>query len=363
MSRERIQWIDNEKGFVLLGVCLGHIGFSWNVFPFICTFHMAAFFFLSGMLFRPDREWREFLGSKCRTLLLPYIILSLFFLFLSPPLYQLSAHYPGSPWQNQIADLLTNKPYLHSFLVQVQIYVWDIINGHSAPYVMPLWFVYTLFQLNVLCFFPLRRLSKYKHGIICMGTTAALLLFILGWGLYMKNITTLFKLPTLATASAFFIGGFMFNKALPYIAKINCRWLLLMIFLLSVLYIYGVKNLGASYIGYIGNKLDDNIIAYLSASWGGTFLLTLLFIFVDRLNKPLFIGRILRIISLNGIAILALHHYIFNIMSWLAKTFNIPFLANSWVILITIILLCTIIIPIINRYLYICVGKRKPQST
>lgn len=362
MSRERIQWIDNAKGFVLLGVCLTHISCSWNIFPYICTCHMAAFFFLSGMLFRPVREWREFLGSKCRTLLLPYIILSLFFLFLSPSLYQLSAHHPGSPWQNQIADLFTNKPYLHSFLVQVQIYVWDIINGHSAPFVAPLWFVYTLFQLNVLCFFPLRRLSKYKHGIICMGTTAALL-FILGWGLYMKNITTLFKLPTLVTASAFFIGGFIFNKALPYIAKINCRWLLLMIILLSAIYIYGVKNLEEPFIGYIGNKLDDNIIAYFSASWGGTFLLTLLFIFIDRLNAPCFIGRILRIISQNGMAILALHQYVISFMTWGADTFNTPFLAKNWVKLIAIILFCIITIPIINRYLYICVGKKKPQST
>ena len=127
MSQERIQWIDNEKGFVLLGVCLGHIGFTWNVFPYISTFHVAAFFFLSGILFRPDRTWSEFFKTKCRNLLLPYIVLSLFFLVISPPLYQLSAHYPGSTWQNRIADLFTDSGYLHSVVVQIQIYLYHNI--------------------------------------------------------------------------------------------------------------------------------------------------------------------------------------------------------------------------------------------
>ncbi len=362
MSRERIRWIDNEKGFVLLGVCLGHIGFSWNIFPYISTFHMAAFFFLSGMLFRPNREWREFLMSKCKSLLLPYVILSFFFLFLSPSLYQLSTHYPGSALQNRIADLLTQNDYIHSLLVQIQIYVLDIINGHSAPYVTPLWFVYTLFLLNILWFYPIRLISSRSYGSYWLGAIA-ILCFVAGWILYMRDINIPFNLPTCITSSAFFVGGFILGKALPDLSKIHLGWLVLMILILAGIYYYGVKNLTSPCIGYIVNDLDHNLLAYTSVSWCGTFLLTLLFICIGRLNKPLFIGRILRLISLNGIAILALHNYILSTMRWLAEIFNRPILANGWGMLGAIILFCIITLPLINRYLYICVGKKKPQST
>ena len=360
MSGERIQWIDNEKGFVLLGVCLGHMGFSWNIFPYISTFHMAAFFFLSGMLFRPNREWREFLSSKCKSLLFPYVILSFFFLFLSPSLYQLNTHYPGSPLQNRIADLFTGNDYLHSLLVQIQIYVLDIINGHSVPYVTPLWFVYTLFLLNILWFFPIRWISNNSYGSYWLGAIA-ILFFVLGWMLYMKDICMPFNLPTSITASAFFVWGFIFGKALPNMSRIKFQRLALMLLVLSGIYIYGVKNLTSPCIGYILNNLDHNLIAYTSVSWGGTLLLTLVFICIDRFNKPLFVGRILRIISLNGIAVLALHNYILSTMRWLADIFKLPILTNGWVMLGAIILFCIITIPIINRYLYICVGKKKPQ--
>ncbi len=362
MSQERIQWIDNEKGFVLLGVCLGHIGFTWNVFPYISTFHVAAFFFLSGILFRPDRTWSEFFKTKCRNLLLPYIVLSLFFLVISPPLYQLSAHYPGSTWQNRIADLFTDSGYLHSVVVQIQIYLLDIINGHSAPYVTPLWFVYTLFQLNIVWFYPLRWLSSKKYGSYILAVTAVLL-FVAGWQLYMKDITPPLKLSTLVTASAFFIGGFLAKKYIRLLSDLNYWYLAVSILLLTACYTFGVMNMHSPCIGYILNLLDSNILAYSCASWGGIFLLTLLFILFNKIDLHTFIGSILRLISLNGIAILALHNYILSIMRWASEYFCIPILANHWIILIAIIISCIVTLPLINKYLYFTVGKKKPQNT
>ena len=361
MNQQRIQWIDNEKGFVLLGVCIGHIGFAWNIFPYISSFHMAAFFFLSGILFRPDREWKEFFPSKCRTLLLPYIILSLFFLLVSPPLYQLSVHYPGSPLQNHIADIFTANQYLHSWMVQFQIYLLNIINGHSIPYAIPLWFVYTLFQLNLLWFFPVRLLSKYKYGIYALGALA-LLLFILGWKLYIHDIKLAFNLSTCVTTSAFFIAGFIFKNILPYISKLKYYWLLLLLMVLTSIYYYGTTVASVKLIAYNLNDLHDNLLGYSAAAWGGTFLLTILFILFNQINKPFFVGNILRLISLNGMAILALHYYILYLMKWLAVTFSLPYIANNWIVALIIILFCIITLPFVNKYLYFCVGKKKPQN-
>lgn len=361
MNPSRIQWIDNEKGFILLGVCIAHIGFSWNIFPYLVSFHMAAFFFLSGLLFRPDRDWSEFFHTKCKNLLFPYLILSLFFLFLTPSLYQLSTHYPGSLWQNHIAAILTDNPYLHSLFVQIQIYLLDIINGYSAPYVTPLWFVFTLFILNILWFFPIRWLSRYKFGKYVLGILA-IILFVLGWLLYMHGINPIFKTAVLVTSSAFFIGGFILKDFIPYLSRIKQYWLLLLTLVMAAIYTYGTKNASVTAIGYVLNELHPNLLAYTAVSWGGTFLLTLLFIIIDRINKPLFIGHILRLIAQNGIAILALHAYILGCMTWASHTFALPLLANKWLIALTIIIFCIIALPFINKYLYVCVGKKKPQA-
>lgn len=361
MSKERIQWIDNEKGFILLGVCIGHIGFTWNVFPYISTFHMAAFFFLSGLLFRTDRPWIKFALSKCKTLLLPYITLSFFFLFLTPSLYQLEMHYTGSTLQNNMADILSDNDYFHSLIVQLQIYLLDIINGYSAPFVTPLWFVYTLFQLNIIWFFPIRWLKEYKYSSYLLGAIAVIC-FVSGWMFYMNDITLPLQLSTFITSSSFFIVGYLFKQHTPYLSNLSVYWLAFLIIPLSFIYFIGVTNLKSPCIGYITNLLDENILAYAAASWGGTLVLTLLFIFLNKLNINLMAGHILRAISINGISILALHNYILSSMRWGANTFHMPALANHWIIAIAIIVLCCISIPIINRYFYFIVGKKAPEK-
>lgn len=360
VSKERIQWIDNEKGFILIGVCLAHIGFTWNVFPYIPTFHMAAFFFLSGMLFNPNREWGEFVRAKCKNLLIPYVVLSVFFMFISPSLYQYEAHSIGSAWQNQIASVLTDNQYLHSLFVQILICLTDIINGYSAPYVGALWFVYTLFQLNILWFFPVLWISKSKYSSYILGLVA-LSCFILGWWLYMKELHIPFKIDIAITSSAFFVGGYLLKKIIPWVSKFSYQKLLLL-FLLTGVYYYGVSHVCGGFIGYNTNNLDKDLLAYICVSWGGTLLLTLLFMMLSKINRSFYVGRSLRYISLNGIAFLAIHEYVKYLMKWMANYFQMQVLANNWLILFAIGVVCAISFPLINKYLYFLVGKKKPQQ-
>ena len=321
---------------------------------------MAAFFFLSGMLFNPNREWGEFVRAKCKNLLLPYVALSLLFLFISPPLYQFAVHYPGTEWQNRIASMITDNQYLHSLFVQIQIYLLDIINGHSAPYVDALWFVYTLFQLNILWFFPVLWIAKSKYSSYILGLVTVCC-FILGWLLYMKAIHIPFKIDIVITSSAFFIGGFVFHKLIPYVRNFSYQSVLLLILGLAGVYYYGVSHIPVHKIDYILNILHKNLLAYFSVSWGGTLLLTLLFIMLGKINRSFYVGRFLRYISLNGIAFLAIHEYVKYLMKWMANYFQMQVLANNWLILFAIGVVCAISFPLINKYLYFLVGKKKPQ--
>lgn len=321
---------------------------------------MAAFFFLSGMLFNPNREWGEFVRAKCKNLLLPYVALSVFFMFISPSLYQYETHEVGLAWQNQIASMFTDNQYLHSLFVQILICLTDIINGHSAPYVAPLWFVYTLFQLNILWFFPVLWISKSKYSSYILGFVA-LSCLLLGWWLYVKELHIPLKIDICITSSAFFVGGYLFKNIVSRVSKLGYQNLLL-IFLLTGVYYYGVSHISGGFIGYNLNELDKNLLAYICVSWGGTFLLTLLFIQLNNLKRDFVIGRFLRYLSLNGIAFLAIHQYILLMMNWCAAFFQMPFLVNSWLKVIVISVVCAICFPLINNYLYFLVGKRKPQS-
>lgn len=93
----RINWIDELKGFILILVCLSHthisIPFMGGDLIVIClAFRMSTFFFLSGVLFSTRRypTINSYIKSKTKVLLIPYVLLALLFSFLDPRLYDLS---------------------------------------------------------------------------------------------------------------------------------------------------------------------------------------------------------------------------------------------------------------------------------
>lgn len=58
----RLSWIDNMKGLLLVLVVLQHTSLNdgWGA-EYYGVFHMAAFFFLSGVLYNPEK-WGGKLG-------------------------------------------------------------------------------------------------------------------------------------------------------------------------------------------------------------------------------------------------------------------------------------------------------------
>lgn len=81
MGKQRIEWIDIAKGFSIILVVYGHCGLS--SIPYIgdwfAAFRMPFFFFVSGLLFNPDKYIKstDFVKRKWPTLLRPFIIFSI----------------------------------------------------------------------------------------------------------------------------------------------------------------------------------------------------------------------------------------------------------------------------------------------
>ena len=81
--KNRIEWIDYSKGILIILVIAGHAIPEFDLHldylaHFIYSFHMPAFFILSGYLFRYKKDINtvEFAKKKAKQLLIPYIIFS-----------------------------------------------------------------------------------------------------------------------------------------------------------------------------------------------------------------------------------------------------------------------------------------------
>ena len=83
---ERKKYIDVAKGILIISVVIGHvISFEYiitaTIKTFIYTFHIPAFFIISGILINPNRlqnlSFKEFVSRRIKRLIIPYILFEL----------------------------------------------------------------------------------------------------------------------------------------------------------------------------------------------------------------------------------------------------------------------------------------------
>lgn len=79
--KKRIAYLDVARGIGMILVVIGHVEFINRPFRnYVTSFHMPLFFIISGILLyvtkTEERDWKEILHSKGRSLLLPYFIFS-----------------------------------------------------------------------------------------------------------------------------------------------------------------------------------------------------------------------------------------------------------------------------------------------
>lgn len=93
--KDRITWIDVARGILIVLVVMGHVKSSYyssgileNSFVLhysnvlVYSFHMAAFFFVSGLLFvqhRPNKKLSQRIVDKLISYGIPYVIFSFFY--------------------------------------------------------------------------------------------------------------------------------------------------------------------------------------------------------------------------------------------------------------------------------------------
>ena len=363
---ERIKWVDNLKGFILLLVCIGHVHFKGGLFATIHVmseaFWMPGFFFLSGYLFS-DKKYKDFCSyfkSKSRSLLIPYVCLSILFSFIDIRLYNVSlipyhlyTDYPILAFMGVPATIGNSLQYLYLEAVNV------FVAGTSTPITTPLWFVIVLFWASLLLYLVNKLsicLGGEKHSKIILFFYACVMLG-LWWTFSRKDFFLPWNLHVVCTASFFVSFGFIAKDFIKFFLIKLPSWLLVCVLLcLSLLYLYGI-NINGAYHLYT-NTLGSSLYGFVLSSLSGISMMVVLFILLSRIPKTSIIGGIFRNLARNALIFLAVHY-------WVIITCDVVFheYAHSMIykysVLLAAIIISVLSFPLFRNKLYKLLGKEK----
>lgn len=336
--QQRIYWIDNLKGFILLMVCLFH-------FDILCPFSimtgregLSTFFFLSGFLFKANKysTFCKYVKSKLKSLLLPYFTLS--FLFALFPFSLKTDSIFAASWIHSLNLPLNVEKYINTYIISII----DIIQGYSFQQgTGPLWFVYTLFQVSIL-FYIINKIPYKFIQFSCI-----IFSLFLGWYCNIHSVILPLHLNTMFT-SLFFFGLGQYSQ--KYIEKERNSNNILTYKVLIFLAIYTISYINGGHINLVNNELGSSFIIFLLYTTSGIFLLVTIFKYISQKDNVIF--GIFRNISRNALIILCVHFFY---AFWFDELFH----ANFYYKLLFVII-CTIIsIPIFRCYLYKLIGKEK----
>lgn len=194
--KERIGWIDQLRGLLVIFMVLGHS--SAPLTSYIYTFHVPSFFILSGILTSLEKHAPlRIIYKKLITIFLPYVFLNTIFFGIQWVLKRSSYYslfYNGAP-----SSTLQN---IISFL-RTLTYRSDL-GG-------PTWFLLVLFEAQIIVVSVRFLFSKLKleedFAIISLGIIGSL-----GWFLSKSKLNLPFEIDLGMHACLYFALGWFIQK-------------------------------------------------------------------------------------------------------------------------------------------------------
>lgn len=317
--KKRLDYIDKAKGFLIILVVIGHIWQSGPVFDVIYSFHMPAFFLISGLLLNETRSYEKKFGSyllsRLRSIGIPFIWIEIL---------------------GCITDIVR-----HGALLNVKGYVFNtLILDFNDP---NLWFLLTLFLIELLFFWMIKAV---------------------------KRKTLLF-----AMAACLFVLSFFVPKSNPYIAAFGRAFYYLLFFAFGFCWSELVKKFNAVACGVsiavvfaVGLLLDHSdarritfsAVAFLASGVCGSYAV----IQLGKVKFPGLLNRMLEIAGMNTITIYGTHHFYYVVMGVLfgISDYSTTPILPGIIMLIGVAILEIPTIYLINRWAPWLVGKRKPKN-
>ncbi len=220
----RLDYMDIFRGFGIILMIMGHIGFGDLFDYFIHAFHMPMFFFVSGFFFssKPADKLKtiDYIKGKCRALIVPYCFFGLFHFVVFCMIQR-----TGEEWKS-LAHLL-------------------FINTTGLPIAGALWFLTAIFFTNVIYFL----LDRYIYDNR-LKTVLVIILSLFG-NIAPKILP--FRLPYALDISFVGIGLFhiayilrqhMENRYIAKMFKLNkAAWFISAVLLTVLIFVNGYVNM------------------------------------------------------------------------------------------------------------------------
>lgn len=285
VRKKHYEEIDVAKGFALFLTVFGHVLTARQVwFNWIFSFHMPAFFFLSGMTFRPDKypSAAAFFKDKFKKRIIPYFVITFIGLVicLIRPDYRAPLFAAG--WKYELTWFLYYAQPKNLYIGQV-------------------WFLVGLFMAEVIFYFWYRLFHR-AHPLVKFYSVMAMAWFGMNIEIVNGLFTTMWRLPWKMdmawTAAVFMIAGY-YTQKYGLLRKMARGWLCLVPVFIILNYYFG-----PDYFGYV-NICDCAYSPgpfYFSAAFLGIFALCLVAVklrhwrfwqFVGRYTLPLFAAQTL----------------------------------------------------------------------
>lgn len=219
MANDRNESIDAVKGLCLLHMLLLHLSIIYGTIDFegngaglyfhLMEFFMIPFYLFSGYFFSKKLNFKEFFKHKAHKLLLPL----LFWSCASLPIYYFYQYYT-------IGDIQWGEPF--KMFLSIGCLYSD----------SPLWFLFSLFFVNIIFYFASMRLKKEKYlfGFIVLcflyacldryylpcylsssNISLGLVYFYIGYRIRKANQTKVLNPKILVMALAIFVIISIFN--------------------------------------------------------------------------------------------------------------------------------------------------------
>lgn len=321
---KRIDEVDILKGIGIILMITGHIEFGSVYDKWIHSFHMPMFFIISGFLFHvKDVSLFNFIKRKSKPLLIPYFLFALihylFWIILCLIKNNLS-----------ISNLL--NPLEHIFF----------INTSGMPIAGALWFLTSLFLVEIIYFIILKNFSSSWRRFLVF------IFSILGC-----IIPKYFRLPFGADISFMAIGLFEIGYALKMIYEKKTieykSFSFIFIILASIICFFN---------GYVNvrNGEYSNVVLYYSCA----SLMTIgLFCICKIWTNNTYLKSELKFVGKNSIVYVCLNQLVLlvpNKLSLICTNFYILFI-NKFIIFIFTMITLHIFVAFINKYCKWILGK------
>lgn len=294
-NAKRLEWLDICRGLLIIFMVIGHSTGLFN--RYIYQFHMAAFFFLSGYIYHPEkRSFFHTLFDKFFTILLPAIITVLFGLIILWMLHLGKHDIALSVW-----EFPGWSQALRALFLRGDVYV-DVLGAN--------WFLITLFGVCILNRF-IYLLTRKSPACNCL---VSLVLYIIAYVMVDSGFIIrlgMFPLDLIFIGNLFYALGYYFQsiKVLDWIVRNRIIWIPCTV--ISAIFMWMISHYLHVAVDWPSRSFSHILLDGISALNGILFVFAISLVISHFLKTT---GKLLCFIGKNTMGILFFHFGFFKVM-------------------------------------------------